>query len=154
MPPPKDFVARPIIERLLSRIEIDASGCWIWLGAQDGRGYGHIATGGRGAPAKTHRVAYEHLVGPIPTGLSIDHLCRVQLCCNPVHLEVVSLAENTRRQLAAVGHPNALKTHCPVGHAFDEANTRFASDGRGRVCRTCRAASNKAYRERLKRGAV
>ncbi len=154
MPLSKDFVARPIIERLLARIDIDAQGCWIWPGAQDGRGYGQIATGGRSAPAKTHRVAYEHLVGPIPAGLSIDHLCRVQLCCNPEHLDVVTLAENTRRQLASIGHHNALKTHCPEGHPFDAQNTRFASAGRGRVCRICRAASNKAYRQRLKERAV
>ena len=123
----------------------DPEGCWIWLAATDGNGYGQINVGGR--PVKAHRLAWQFDHGrPIPDGLSIDHLCRTRLCVNPAHLEAVSLIENTRRQLAAIGHHNARKTHCPSGHPYDEENTRYSSRGYGRVCRICRAESNRRYR--------
>ena len=45
------------------------SGCRLWLGPWDGL-YGTIGQ------KKAHRVAYEHIKGPIPEGLVLDHLCR------------------------------------------------------------------------------
>jgi hypothetical protein len=120
--------------------------CLLWIAAQDGHGYGQMNVGGR--PVKAHRLAWTFARGPIPPGLSIDHLCRVRLCVNPDHLEVVTLAENTRRQIEAVGHPRSNQTHCRNGHPFNEANTRFVKGSR--VCRTCRAAANAAYRARQK----
>lgn len=95
---------RPPIERLLSRIEIDDQGCWIWQGTCDYDGYGKIAYGqrvnGRPGMERTHRVAYELLAVPVPDGLTIDHLCRVRACCNPDHLEAVTLRENLSRGLS------------------------------------------------------
>lgn len=80
-----------------------------------------------------HRIAYELLVGPIPDGLQLDHLCRVRNCVNPDHLEPVTGQENMRRGYFGT------KTHCPNGHAYDEANTYIFSNTRGRhrQCRTC-----------------
>lgn len=66
-------------------------GCWLWTGSQDGKGYGKT---GRG---RIHRIVYEELVGPIPDGLQLDHLCRVRNCVNPAHLEPVTGRENVRR---------------------------------------------------------
>lgn len=134
--------------RAFHRLRLTESGCLEWTGATDGHGYGQMNVGGR--PEKVHRLMYRLWVGEIPEGLSIDHLCRNTLCALPDHLEAVTLSENTRRQLAATGHANARKTHCPKGHPYDESNTRHATKGTGRVCRICRAASSKAYRERLK----
>ncbi len=45
----------------------------------------------------THRVMYEHWVGPIEVGLELDHLCRTKACCNPDHLEPVTRSENLLR---------------------------------------------------------
>lgn len=64
--------------------------CWEWTGQKDS-GYGRYS----GRPA--HRVTYEVLVGPIPDGLTLDHLCRNKGCVNPDHLEPVTSSENTRR---------------------------------------------------------
>lgn len=68
--------------------------CWEWTGAQVGRAnekYGHTRMG------MAHRVAYELLVGPIPKGLVLDHLCRNRLCVNPAHLEPVTQRTNILR---------------------------------------------------------
>lgn len=72
------------------------SGCWEFLGAKNSRGYGSVGVGNR-RTGLSHRVAYEALVGPIPEGLSIDHLCSVKVCVNPDHLEPTTFEENSRR---------------------------------------------------------
>lgn len=69
--------------------------CWLWTGSGTPTGYGQIGVNGR--KQYVHRYAYELLVGPIPEGLTIDHLCRNPPCVNPSHMEPVTQAENTRR---------------------------------------------------------
>ena len=107
------------------------SGCWLWVGAVTGTGYGNFAI--RRKTVNAHRVAYTALVGPIPGNMELDHLCRVRACCNPTHLECVTHAENVRRGNAAAFHRD--KTHCPKGHEYTGSNTRLYC-GR-RFCRTC-----------------
>ena len=84
-----------------------------------------------------HRLAYETLIGPVPDGLQIDHLCRVRLCCNPAHLEAVTAKTNTRRAPTCVATINANKTACLRGHPYDEKNTH--RKGPKRWCRKCDA---------------
>src|SRR6187399_713640 len=48
--------------------------CWLWTGALDHYGYGAFHFDGNARRA--HRLAYAWLVGPIPSGLTLDHLCR------------------------------------------------------------------------------
>lgn len=74
---------------------INENGCWIWNAKARRGGYGLIGIDGKSYRA--HRWMYEQLVGPIPEGLQIDHLCRVRECVNPAHLEPVTHAENGRR---------------------------------------------------------
>lgn len=122
---------------------VDASGdCWEWISTRNERGYGRLVFDGHKHSAP--RVAWELLVGPIPSGMEPDHLCRNPPCVNPDHLEIVTHAENTRRGI--VGINNRLKTHCPKGHEYSEANT-FVRSG-SRHCRTCRIASCRAWRQR------
>lgn len=122
-----------ILRRLLLYVSIDAaSGCWLWVGATRGTGYGAFGIGRRQFQA--HRVAYELLVGPIPQGLQIDHLCRVRRCVNPAHLEPVTQRENLLRGNTIVA-AQAAQTHCKRGHLFDEANTRVRNGQR--LCRAC-----------------
>lgn len=109
--------------------------CWLWTGAINGHGYGHIKVDGRMVYA--HRVAYEMSAGPIPAGLDLDHLCRNRRCVNPEHLEPVDRATNTMRG-EGVTAKHSRQTHCKRGHPFDEANTYTFRTGR--ICRACRRA--------------
>lgn len=112
---------------------VDKSGeCWVWTAALDQDGYG---TCRRGGTKRAHRVAYEELVGPIPDGLVVDHLCRNRACVNPLHLEPVTNRVNLLRGDTAAAR-NAAKTHCPQGHEYTDANTQRKSNG-ARICRTC-----------------
>lgn len=107
--------------------------CWLWTGGKTGSGYGIFGIQGRDWLA--HRFAYQLLVGPIPTGFTLDHLCRIPLCVNPDHLESVTQQENTLRGIGPAAQ-NARKTHCPFNHPYDLLNTDFRARG-GRRCRTC-----------------
>jgi len=79
----------------------DLGPCWIWTAGGD-YGRGRFAVVGRsGRLLLAHRFAYELLIGPIPEGLTLDHLCMTPLCVNPEHLEPVTQAENSRRAAEA-----------------------------------------------------
>lgn len=124
-----------LMDRLFARVLVDDNGCWLYTGARTTGGYGSIGLGSRAAgTGYTHRVAYEHHVGPIPAGMDLDHLCRVRACCNPEHLEPVTRRTNLMRGETQTKR-NATKTHCKRGHEFTPENTR--KDGHGRQCRTC-----------------
>jgi hypothetical protein len=73
--------------------------CWIWKGGTSGNGYGRLSW--RGHLYCAHRWFYEDAGNTIPTGLQLDHLCKVGLCVNPTHLEPVSAAENVQRSSKA-----------------------------------------------------
>lgn len=112
--------------------------CWLWTGAVQSRGYGQLGVDGKLVYA--HRWAYEHEVGPIPDGLTIDHLCRTRLCVNARHLEPVTNKVNIQRGESPWA-TNARKTHCVNGHEFTLENT-FARPG-GRGCRMCKRAHDR-----------
>lgn len=113
--------------RVLMRVQILDDGCWFYKGRKDDKGYGAV-TVYPNMERRAHRVVYEALVGPIPEGLSIDHLCRNRGCVNPEHLEPVTHLENVRRGYWG-------KNHCKHGHDYDVENTRW---WRGRrFCREC-----------------
>lgn len=131
--------------RFASKIDKRPDGCWYWTGHLGANGYGHLAVGHRMLLA--HRYAYEHLVGPIPDGLTIDHLCRVRQCVNPEHLEAVTIQVNIERA------GKSARASCANGHPFDDANTYVWTDG-ARRCRECVRLSTARYRARLRAVAI
>lgn len=118
--------------RIFIHSDVDSNGCWITEYKLKRDGYSRVKIKGKAALA--HRVTYQVLVGPIPDGLTLDHLCRNRGCCNPYHLEPISLVENIMRG-DGFGARNARKTHCNKGHEFTDENTRTYKNGRW--CRTC-----------------
>ena len=127
---------------------IDATGdCWEWTGYRDRDGYGTVSY--RDTKWLVHRIVWEALVGPIPDGLEVDHLCRNRSCCNPDHLEPVSCKENIRRGVTgkATGLLRRAKTHCPHGHPYSGDNLYLRPSG-SRECRICNRNSRRASRTR------
>lgn len=121
--------------------------CWLWTAGRNACGYGIVwdpAAGTNGTMRLAHRVAYELEFGPIPKGKELDHLCRTRHCVRPAHLEPVTHRENVRRGEVAL--ISTSKTHCPQGHAYDEANT-YRHGGK-RHCRACSRDAQKRYRLR------
>jgi len=137
----------PIIETFLATAR-PADECWIWTGALDTFGYGFVnyqSTGCRGQ-TKTHRFVYALLVGDIPEGLTLDHLCRVRNCVNPDHLEPVSQQINLLRG-DTIAASNAAKTHCPRGHALVGDNLVPTGLRKARRCRICARQALRSWRE-------
>lgn len=129
----------------LSAHRPDLGPCWIWTGGKTGRGYGGVANEGTRREGtrrlvNVHRLAYELLVGPIPSGLTLDHLCRVRLCVRPAHLEPVTLRMNILRGEGPTAK-QARQTHCKRGHPFDKANTSLQRGKRS--CRACKSLSRR-----------
>jgi hypothetical protein len=107
--------------------------CLVWTGALDRDGYG-IFEVSTDITVRIHRWSYEQLVGPIPDGFTIDHLCRNRACQNVRHMEPVTNRVNILRGEGAAAL-NARKTHCKRGHEFTPENTYVRP--RGRECRAC-----------------
>jgi hypothetical protein len=124
--------------RFWAKVEKREDGCWLWTRNCTSGGYGQFTNGGKKHLA--HRVAYEWLVGPIPPGLDLDHLCRVRNCVNPGHLEPVTRRENVRRGEA--GENRKDMTHCLRGHLF------VIRDDGSRRCRQCQKRRRETYKNR------
>ncbi len=109
--------------------------CWNWTASLDHKGYGRFKLDGKARRA--HRVSYELLIGKIPDGLTVDHLCKNRNCVNPNHFELVSLEENSRRGVLKLAEKKLEKTHCKNGHEYNKENTYIDKNG-WRNCRVCR----------------
>lgn len=127
------------IQRFDARV-VRTESCWLWTGASNGK-YGQFRV--YGDLVYVHRFAYERWVGPIPTGLTIDHLCRAKLCVNPSHLEAVTVVENSRR--------GALRDECPSGHPYVDDSFYVTATG-VRKCRICKRAAERRWAAQGRRG--
>ena len=112
--------------------------CIEWTGRIDRRGYG------REGAKLAHRAAWERIHGPIPDGLTIDHLCFNPPCVHVGHMRLLTRVENAQNQR------KAFKTHCVNGHEYTPENTypRPATCGGKRDCRACIRERAARYKSR------
>ncbi|PCC29858.1 hypothetical protein CIK76_05000 [Glutamicibacter sp. BW80] len=136
---------KALLGRLWKSVQVTES-CWLWTGALLD-GYGII--GSNGTCLRVHRLTYEQLVGEIPQGLVLDHLCRVRNCVNPSHLEPVTIKENVLRGVGPTAE-FARRDECAHGHLFTPENTRITKTRTTtyRRCLECHRARNRAYMSR------
>lgn len=118
--------------RFWAKVSVRPWDCWEWQASLRKDGYGRFMLDREAVLA--HRVCYARLIGEVPIGLVLDHLCRNRRCVNPDHLEPVSERINILRG-AGPAAINARKTHCPKGHPFCEGNLYLS--GRKRKCKKC-----------------
>lgn len=135
-------------ERFEKKFSVDENGCWVWNAALNNEGYGlfQVMYFGKWGMRLAHRLSYEVLVGPIPDGLDLDHLCRVRRCVNPHHLEPVTRRENALRG------DGAWHGLCLAGlHDVNDPDN-VKSNGRGgkRTCKPCAKRRQAEYYQRRK----
>lgn len=145
-------VRRPPEERFWSKVNKDGptvrpelGPCWLWTAAT-ASGYGVFQLGRGEGLVRSHRWAYERLVGPIEARHFLCHHCDTPACVRPSHLFVGTPLLNSLDMVAKGRAPGQWKTHCPQSHAYDESNTYNTTEGRRR-CRICRREKRRARME-------
>lgn len=142
-----------IAERFWAKVDRDGpvfngASCWVWTAHRGPAGYGTFGITSRHR-VLAHRFAYEKMVGPIPEGLQLDHLCRNRACVNPAHLEPVTCRTNLLRG-DTFQAANAAKTHCLRGHPLSGNNLSIVL--KRRICRTCKRETMRQLKEKRANG--
>jgi hypothetical protein len=136
--------------RLMTQIHQHENGCWLWTGFTGEKDYGHVTL--RGSKWLVHRIMYRLYKGPIPKGYVIDHKCHNRHCCNPEHLEAVTLKVNGERKRPWKHTRRSRPTHCKKGHPLIGDNVRMVMvDGKPhQVCVQCDRERKRRYKEKKK----
>lgn len=112
----------------------EATGCLLYCGATNNRGYGMFWVTSCHEKIPAHRVAYVLAGGALTDGHSfVMHSCDRPRCCEPSHLTVGTCADNLA-DMAAKGRGRRSKLGLPRGvyqvPGCDRYYGRFWKDGR------------------------
>jgi len=126
-------------ERAHERWEPDGD-CWISTYSVASHGYAQVGwqTKRERHLVLAHRASWERVNGPVPAGMTLDHICKNRRCVNPNHLRVLDNFENARR---TSGHDWPLG-QCINGHDNSELHTQPSGK---RVCLPCKRNSQARY---------
>ena len=135
---------------------IPFSGCWIWTGNANTKGYGQILISGTRWMA--HRMSYTLAHGEIPPGLVVCHRCDVPSCINPDHLFVGKNMENhldsvakgrqSKEKFLGWVFKNRYRRNpdfCIRGHLWSKS--KYTSRGGSVYCRGCKQLSRRLERK-------
>lgn len=116
------------IARITARSTRTESGCLLWPGNTNRKGYGQ--TGYKGKTVIIHRHLYQ-LVRGVTLGRwqFVCHSCDTPNCLSIEHLWVGTPKENSEDATRKGRHHNTVRTHCPEGHEYTPENTFISACG-------------------------
>lgn len=105
------------VDRFWARVtKVEDDSCWEWIGYCGKLGYGKVRLYGRDMPS--HRAAYLLSKGEIPDGLCVCHACDNRKCCNPSHLWLGTMKQNSQDMVTKGRSPNQIyRQYMPRGDA-------------------------------------
>jgi hypothetical protein len=105
---------------------------------------GYAIVSWRGSLIRAHRLIYQQMVGEIPAGKFVCHICDNRGCVNIKHLFLGTQKENMRDAVLKGRMAKQQKTHCPKGHPYAGENLYIDKNG-ARNCKRCKSEKRKAY---------
>jgi hypothetical protein len=144
------------IKKIWAKLQVSGF-CWHY---GDYKHKNHATVYFAGRRIGVHKVVYEYLVGLVPEGYKLDHVCRNKRCVNPDHLEPVTHSENikrawkysTKQGFEGAGKRSKVSTHCRKGHNLSDVGVLLSKRANGTERKKCRACQHDAQ-ERWRRKA-